>query len=131
MLLLRSALYYIPYLTFLQEKNEFKKNPSATHHIGGQNFTEWWSPYMFLENIVGGAAAAAQPCMILEFFWTFGYFRYKFFCVFIQIYILVVYRSSGIWVEYRDIYLVYIGGQCHFRVKGETNSFTQIFTEIY
>ena len=86
---------------------------------------------MFLENIVGGAAAAAQPCMILEFFWTFGYFRYKFFCVFIQIYILVVYRSSGIWVEYRDIYLVYIGGQCHFRVKGETNSFTQIFTEIY
>ena len=36
---------------------------------------------MFLENIVGGAAAA-QPCMILEFFWTFGYFRYKFFlCV--------------------------------------------------
>ena len=59
-----------------------KKNPSATHHIGGQNFTEWWSPYMFLENRVGGAAAAAQPCMILEFFWTFGYFRYKFFlCV--------------------------------------------------
>ena len=79
-LLLRSALYYIPYLTFLQEKNELKKNPSATHHIGGQNFTEWWSPYMFLENIVGGAAAA-QPCMILEFFWTFGYFRYKFFFV--------------------------------------------------
>ena len=36
---------------------------------------------MFLENIVGGAAAA-QPCMILEFFWTSGYFRYKFFlCV--------------------------------------------------
>ena len=39
---------------------------------------------MFLENIVGGAAAA-QPCMILEFFWTFGYFRYKIF-VSIQIY---------------------------------------------